>query len=204
MKNKTFLKEDGESEDAKYLQRFRYERFYREEVRKLHLQNQQAFVPDRDRQWAAEVDGDTLVADWTLCPLAEKKMLGGKGAATPAPKHTRLHLLGQADSRVLHAIAVDKTDAAASNPSRRRTSGRCLFAQRRFTQEAESVFIAFIEPYADRPTITGLRELEGDRKRVDARRATAVEVTTKNGHTDICFTDGRAGKTARGWKEASR
>lgn len=134
VENKTFLKEDGESEDAKYLQRFRYERFYRDEVRKLNLQNQQAFVPDRDRQWAAEVDGDTLVADWTLCPLAEKKMLGGKGAATPAAKHTRLHLLGQADSRVLHAIAVDKTDAAASNPSRRRTSGRCLLAQRRFTQ----------------------------------------------------------------------
>jgi hypothetical protein len=85
VKNKAFLKEDGESEDAKYLQRFRYERFYREEVSDLHLQNQQAFVPERDRQWAAEVDGDTLVADWTLCPLAEKKMLGGKGAATRLP-----------------------------------------------------------------------------------------------------------------------
>ena len=55
----------------------------------------------------------------------------------------------------------------------------------------DSAFVAIIEPYVGEPFITARRELAVADNQTDARRVVAVEVRTRNGHTDVCFADGR-------------
>ncbi len=197
VKNKTFLTEDGNSEEEKYMQRFRYERYYRETVSTADQSGgtpQQEYLPDRDRQWAADIDGDLLTATWRLDRYCEKRMVNAQGAVTEPYKYTRLHLFDQKGARILHGIAVDTHDAAASCLTRRKTSGRCLYAQKNFSRDTESVYVALIEPYAGAPFITERELLAIPDNETDALRAAAVRVKTTFQTDDICFTDGRPDK----------
>jgi hypothetical protein len=58
----------------------------------------------------------------------------------------------------------------------------------------ESVFPAIIEAYQGEPTVTSKKLLPIENNETDARRAVAMEVTTINGHTDICYAGGRPEK----------
>jgi len=163
-------------------------------------------VKPEDAEWAAEPAADTLVATWRLSrdPRTgppEKRMytgLGGKhgGAMTRPRKFTRLHLLGQTGSRVLHGIDLVKVGATWHNPSFPGYAGRCLFSQRRGEagKALESAFVTLIEPYAGEPFIRATRRLRVEGNESDALRAVAVEVVTTGGHTDLCFADGRPDK----------
>jgi len=201
VKNKRFLDEEGSSAEEKYMSAFRYERYFRDEVSKMDKTRwapQQEFKPHRDRQWAADPDGDILQATWKLDRLCEQRMLsGGGGAATRPPKFIRLHLFDQANARILHGIAVDKQDAAASCLTRRHTSGRCIFAQKNHATEADTVFVALWEPYAGEPFIALRKLIEIADNESDALRATAVEVATTDGQRHVIFTDGRPEKTRK-------
>jgi hypothetical protein len=68
-----------------------------------------------------------------------------------------------------------------------------LMAQKR-GENLESAFTAVIEPYAGEPFITGLRPVQVAGNENDALKAVAVEVKTANGHTDLCFAEGRPEK----------
>jgi hypothetical protein len=70
-----------------------------------------------------------------------------------------------------------------------------MYVQKRNDAQADAVFPALIEPYVGDPFIASKRLLPIAGNEEDARKAVAVEVTTKNGHTDICFADGRPDKT---------
>ncbi len=71
-----------------------------------------------------------------------------------------------------------------------------FFVQRR-GKDLSTAFAAVIEPYVGRPFITSARELPVADNEADARRAVAVAVRTRNGHRDLCFADGRPGRTRR-------
>jgi hypothetical protein len=65
---------------------------------------------------------------------------------------------------------------------------------RRSAAEGEKLdrpFVALVEPYVGEPFIESCRELPVTDNEQDARRAVAVQVRTRNGHTDVCFADGR-------------
>ena len=55
------------------------------------------------------------------------------------------------------------------------------------------VFAAVVEPYVGEPFLESVRLLAVADNDADARKAVAVEVKTKNGHTDWLFADGRPG-----------
>lgn len=194
VKNKVYLKEEGTSADERYMQRFRYERYFREEIPKVKNESwaaQQAFEPDRDRQWAADPEGDVLTATWKLDRLCETRMHNDTMAVTEPAKYIKLHLFDQTNARILHGVAVDTRDAAASCLTRRGTSGRCLYSQQNFSKDTEAVYVALIEPYAGEPFITERNRLSIPGNETDARQATAIRVKTKFNTEDICFTDGR-------------
>jgi hypothetical protein len=107
---------------------------------------------------------------------------GSYNAATPR-KFTRLHLLGHAGDRVLSAYFEPLSDYD-------KTTWPFLFVQKR-GENLQSVYPAIIEPYAGEPFIASTRLLSIENNEDDALRAVAVEVKTKNGHTDLCFSDGR-------------
>ena len=164
-------------------------------------------VRPEDAEWAADPAADTLAATWRLSrdpktSQPERRMYTGlydkhSGAMTRPRKFTRLHLLNQTGNRILHGICMDRTLVKEHNPSFPGYAGRCLFAQRR-GQEGEaldSVFVALIEPYAGEPFIASCCTLDIADNEADALRAVAVRVETTNGHTDLCFADGRPEKT---------
>jgi len=106
-------------------------------------------------------------------------------------KHTRLHVLGQPDARVLGAMW-------ASPKSRNHFDQ--LFVQKRTGEPGpplESVFVAVIEPYAGNPILETVRQLSVDQTTADALRAVAVELQTRNGHRDVLFSDGRPGNSRK-------
>jgi hypothetical protein len=103
-------------------------------------------------------------------------------------KYTRLHLLDAAGLRVLQG---------AYNCHNNGYRLHNVFAQKRAKAEGEqleSAFVALIEPYAGEPFITDRKTLAIADNEADARRAVAVEVKTKNGHTDVLFADDRPEK----------
>jgi len=71
-----------------------------------------------------------------------------------------------------------------------------FFVQRR-GENLESAFAAIIEPYAGKPFINAARVVDIADNEADALRAVAIEVRTANGHTDLCFADGRPDKIRR-------
>jgi hypothetical protein len=107
---------------------------------------------------------------------------GSYNAATPR-KFTRLHLLGHEGERVLSAYFEPKFVYDKS-------TWPFLFVQKRGT-DLQSVYPAIIEPYAGEPFIASTRLLPIEGNEDDALCAVAVEVKTRNGHTDLCFSDGR-------------
>jgi hypothetical protein len=114
----------------------------------------------------------------------EAAMLGPAYDPASRPKFTRLHLPGQAGARVLTAWLMP-TD---HNPER--ATWPFLFVQKR-GEDLQTVWPAIIEPYAGEPFITGVRRLPMADNEDDAMQAVAVEVTTRNGRVDLCFSDGR-------------
>jgi len=144
--------------------------------------------------WVADCAGQDLVATWRLHEKAEKHMLRGSVVSEPR-KFTRLTLLDQKGSKILHGHA-----RAAGGKGQ---YGRCLYAQRGSRPEPvegkvapalDTVFVAIIEPYAGEPAVTSHRRLEIADNESDALRAVAIEVKTRNGHTDVLFADGRPKK----------
>jgi len=111
-------------------------------------------------------------------------------------KFTRLHLLG------VEGALVMKGDLHCTRwgyyiPN--------IFVQRR-GENLESAFAAIIEPYAGKPFLKSVRRLSLAGNEGDALRAVAVEVETTNGHTDLCFADGRPDRArdVRGAKVRAR
>ncbi|MEI8311474.1 MAG: hypothetical protein WCH98_12035, partial [Verrucomicrobiota bacterium] len=96
-------------------------------------------------------------------------------------KFTRLSLLDAGGTRALWADTV-------SNKFDYRFT--CLMAQKH-GDNLESAFTALIEPYAGEPLITSKKSLRVEKNESDALRAVAVEVVTRNGHTDAILMDGR-------------
>ena len=127
---------------------------------------------------------ETLVATWRYSRAGEKMQLGENYHETSPRAYTRLHLLGTGGQRALRA----DLDAA-------KLPGRlaCLMVRQQ-GENLQSVFPAIIEPYRGAPFVVSARSLSVTNNETDARRAVAVEVVTTNGHTDVCFADGRPDK----------
>ncbi|MGD0094183.1 MAG: hypothetical protein ABSE73_30110, partial [Planctomycetota bacterium] len=142
------------------------------------------------RSFAADAP-DVLQADWALLrvgPGSEQSLAPAIWNPDSPRKMTRLHVLGQQGARVLAGwLDCHQWKYGFTN----------LYVQRRSAAEQESVFPALIEPYVGEPFIVERRLLDVPDNEPDARRAVAVEIKTKNGHTDICFADGRPEKTRR-------
>jgi len=186
VKNRRNLTGRGDDLDEQYMREFEYRKA----------------VPNpdpNDVEWAADGDGDTLQATWRVARWArhdnnpEAKMYSGKhgGAMTAPRKYTRLHLLDAGDCRILHGICQDRVRWSEHNPGKPNYGVRCLFAQRRNPQPADTVFVGLIETYAGQPFISQRRLLPIEANDADARRAVAVEANTTGGHTDTVFADAR-------------
>lgn len=119
-------------------------------------------------------------------PGSEQRMLGRNYDPKAPRKFTRLHVLGVADARALRA------DTVCEQFNYRWTNA---LIQRRGDEGLNSAFAALIEPYCGEPFITECRLLEIAENDADAQRASAVEVRTRNGHTDLLFADGRPERT---------
>jgi hypothetical protein len=133
---------------------------------------------------------DVLEATWRYKRTgvgSEQAMLGANFDAASPMKYTRLHLFDSAGLRALRAEV-----NCTHNPIHYHFTQLMVL---RKGQDLETAFAAVIEPYAGEPLITGRRALTVAGNDSDAQRAVAVEVTTRNGHTDLCFADGRPEKT---------
>ena len=102
-------------------------------------------------------------------------------------KFTRWHLLDAAGDRAL------KADVDMHKAGYRWTAA--MLQHRLNREHPESVFVAVIEPYAGEPFLRSLRSLPVSDAGDGALRAVAIEVKTKNGHTDVCFADGNPTRT---------
>jgi hypothetical protein len=102
-------------------------------------------------------------------------------------KWTRLHLPGHSGERVMVAyIQPLETNVRSTWPF--------LFVQKRLPEgrsDLESVYASVIEPYAGEPFLTDVKELPVDDNENDSQRAVALSIHTKNGRSDLCFSDGR-------------
>jgi len=143
--------------------------------------------------WAAGTAGEAAVeATWRYTREdmrgKESSMATTTWNAQSPRKYTRLHLLGTTGMRIL------RTDAVCKKWS---YDYGVLFAQRRGPEGAgqETVYTAVIEPFVGDAFITGRRLIPMDDNDTDAERAVAVEVTTRNGHVDVLFADGRPDRT---------
>ena len=135
---------------------------------------------------------DTLEATWQLIrevdgPGAGEKELLRKNYDPNSPrKYTRLHLLGAGGMRALRGEFVCRQWKYHFTNLMVRTAEASVSTPR--------VFVALIEPYVGKPFIASRRQLRVTQNEADARRSVAVEVKTHNGHTDVCFADGRSGR----------
>ena len=133
---------------------------------------------------------EELTATWRM---TRDNIGGGFGEMRMAPwfnensprKYTRLHVLGQKGARV-------STDWTFCKQWKYGFTN--LYTTREEAADMDSVFPAIIEPYVGEPFITGTRLLPITGNDADAARAVAVEVRTKNGHTDMLFADGSPDK----------
>jgi hypothetical protein len=71
-----------------------------------------------------------------------------------------------------------------------------MFVDRAGTDQG-TVFYALIEPYAGTPHVRSASALAIAGNEADALRAVAVEVKTADGHSDVCFADGRPERTRK-------
>jgi hypothetical protein len=144
--------------------------------------------PQTERSFAGNAPA-VVEATWRM---KRGKEFGAEQTMAPAiwneaapRKYTRLHLFGHPGARVLSGV-LDCVQWKYTFAN--------LFVQQRSGPEADAVFPALIEPYVGEPFITEQRLLEIANNEADAQKAVAVEVKTKNGHTDVCFADGRPDK----------
>lgn len=115
---------------------------------------------------------------------AESRFLGQLFDAESPDKFTKLHLLGVENALVMKGdLHCTRWEYFIPN----------IFVQRR-GKNLESAFAAIIEPYAGEPFINSTERLNIPGNELDALRAVAVLVKTKNGHTDTLFADGRPDK----------
>jgi hypothetical protein len=139
----------------------------------------------------AGIAPETYLATWPYCrtgPRGEQEYLGNDFDPQSPQKFLRLHLLGAGGLHVLRA----------ANPIYKVQNYTDIMIQKRGPKETtdlESAFTAILEPYAGAPFLREQKSLPVEGSETDYRRAVAVEVRTTNGHTDICFADGRPEKT---------
>lgn len=158
-----------------------------------------AVFPDKAACFGGDA-ADTVTATWRNTREgwgSEKTMMLGIYDPESPRKFTRLHVFGQKGSRVL-------SGRSFCNASVKYSFGNVYV--RRAPAETETVFPALVEPYVGEPFVSGARLLEVAGNDTDARRAVALEVKTVNGHTDLCFADGRPEKEreVRGQKSEVR
>ena len=150
-----------------------------------------SFVRSKGQKFSASAPA-TLQATWRLSNDPKMKgseaYLMGKDYDAAAPrKFTRLHLLDAEGATILRAPSVSKYMGYQIT--------NIMAMRRTEAMRMESVFTALIEPYAGEPFLASQRMLPIAANETDALRAVAVEVKTVNGHTDLCFADGRPDKT---------
>ncbi|NQT87270.1 hypothetical protein HQ560_10930 [bacterium] len=141
--------------------------------------------------WRAGPTPEALEVTWTHArrktskrsPGVEEQMLGANFQQDAPRKYTRLHLLGAGDARTFLA------DAVCHKWGYRTT--QCMVRRTAAEGDLESAFVALIEPYVGEPFITERKLLAVTPNEQDAERAVAVQVKTRNGHTDFLFADGR-------------
>ena len=155
------------TDEAEYLSRFRM-------MPELNLAGDAPESLEATWRMAIEVDGPGA---------GEKEMLGKNYRADAARKFTRLHLLGTRGARAMRGEFVCRQWGYHFTNLMVRSGAEEKAMQR--------PFIALVEPFVGEPFITARRELAVSENERDARRAVAVEVLTRNGHTDVCFADGR-------------
>ncbi|NUN92302.1 MAG: hypothetical protein HUU04_00815 [Verrucomicrobiae bacterium] len=139
---------------------------------------------------------EILEATWRLS--REPNLTGGRGFGVEKGMHaaiwdeasprkfTRLHLLGVAGARTMTGRLVCKQWKYVFTN---------LLVQKRLPTAGDTVFTALIEPYVGEPFLTDRQLLPIAGNETDARQAVAVQVKTKNGHTDLLFADGSPEKT---------
>jgi hypothetical protein len=145
---------------------------------------------------SAGVAPEVAEATWRMCRGvtvdggrgfgAEPMMAQGIWNPNSMRKYTRLHLFDHAGDRMMTgALLCRQWGYRFTN----------LFVQQRSEQETDAVFPALVEPYVGEPFITSRRTLPVAGNEKDALRAVAVEVKTRNGHTDLLLADGRPDRT---------
>ncbi|MFP4056690.1 MAG: hypothetical protein ACLF0G_07465 [Candidatus Brocadiia bacterium] len=124
----------------------------------------------------------TRVAPGKIEQAGTEQYLLGKAYDPRAPdKFLRAHIVGAEGALVMNGdLHCTKWEYFIPNVYVQRTG-----------DDLESVFAAVLEPYAGEPFIESVRVLPVADNEADALRAVAVQVETVNGHTDLCFADGR-------------
>lgn len=116
----------------------------------------------------------------------EQNMLGANYDEAAPRRYTRVSLLGHGGNPLL---------VGSPYSLNYKYLFPFLYVQLRGEEKGrESVFPAIIEAYQGEPTVTSKKLLTIEGNDTDALRAIAVEVQTRNGHTDICFAGGRPDK----------
>jgi hypothetical protein len=119
--------------------------------------------------------------------VSEEALLGQNLDPGSPRRFTRLHLLGAKGLRALRADVVQEKAGGYR--------WTCLMARRQGQgEDLQTAFVALMEPYLGEPFITARRTIDVPGNDADALRAVAVEVKTKNGHTDLLFADGHPEK----------
>lgn len=117
---------------------------------------------------------------------AEQNMLGVDYDQAAPRRYTRVSLLGQGGNPLL---------VGSPYSQGYKYLFPFLWVQLRGEENGrQSVFSAIIEAYQGEPSVTSKKLLPIADNETDAQRAVAVEVQTRNGYTDICFSGGRPDK----------
>jgi hypothetical protein len=161
-------------------------------IGKLPLDEQRylADYPDPATCSGADAPG-TVVATWRMNRFKEGSFGPEQSharfpwSAAKPRAYTRLHLLEQEGGRILSGKYLNKAGGNGFTVMHVRHAGEA---------ETNRVFAAVIEPYTGEPVLDSVRPLAVADNETDARKAVAVEVKTKNGHTDWLFADGRPGR----------
>lgn len=160
----------------------------REYLRKMHEPRVGEATDVVEATWQlsrTETKKQTRLGEIEVAP-AEQNMLGVDYDEKAPRRFTRVSLLGQAGKPVLLGNAISK--------AYKLYLPFVYVQQRGEAKGRESVFPSIIEAYQGEPVVVSKKLLPIDENETDARRAVAVEVKTRNGDTDICFSGGRPEK----------
>jgi len=127
---------------------------------------------------------------------SEKEMLGQNYDPDSPRKFTRLHLFGVNGQRALRG---------SLNCVKWKYQIPMVFVQKRGPDEdsasaqgnLQSAYAALIEPYVGEPIIKRALPLTIESNDTTADQAVALQVWTYNGHSDICFADGKSDVTRK-------